>query len=43
MVPTAWVHPLLAIGRSLEERATQWFSLVSFQEQVFPREQDIYK
>lgn len=43
MVPIAWVHPLLASGRCLVERATQWFSLVSFQEQVFPREQDISK
>lgn len=42
MVPTAWVHPLLASGRCLVERE-EWFSLVSFQEQVFPREQDIYK
>lgn len=47
MVPTAWVHPLLTSGRCLVERATQWLSPISFQEQVFLREQDgpsdIYK
>lgn len=47
MVPTAWVHPLLTSGRCLVVKATQWLSPISFQEQVFLREQDdpsdIYK